>query len=80
MSLTIPDDLLRAARMSADEFRLESAIWLYQTQRLSLAQAARWAGLTRLEFQRELAKRHIPVYTEEEFQHDLETLEKLRQP
>lgn len=75
MSLTIPDELLHAAQMSADEFRLESAIWLYQTRRLSLALAARWAGLTRLQFQHALAQRRIPVYTEEEFQHDLAALE-----
>jgi len=80
MSLTIPEDLLNAAQMSADEFRLENAVWLYQTQRLSLARAARWAGLTRLEFQRELAKRGVPVYTEEEFRQDLGTLESLSQP
>jgi len=77
MSLTIPDELLQAAQMSADEFRLESAVWLYQSRRLSLAHAARWAGLTRLEFQRELARRNIPVYTEAEFQHDLAALETL---
>lgn len=80
MSLTIPDELLRAAQMSAEEFRLESALWLYQQGRLTLAQAAQWAGLTRLQFQRELAQRGIPIhYDETELQRDLETVRKLRQ-
>lgn len=80
MSLTIPDELLRAAKMSADEFRLESAVWLYQQERLTLAQAAQWAGLTRLQFQRELARRGIPLhYDETELQRDFETVRSLRQ-
>lgn len=80
MSLTITDDMLRAAKMTADEFRLESAIWLYQQERLTLAQAARWAGLTRMQFQRVLADRDIPLhYDMEEVQRDFETVRKLRQ-
>ncbi|MCS7066812.1 MAG: UPF0175 family protein [Fimbriimonadales bacterium] len=79
MGLTISDAMLRAARMSAEEFRLESAIWLYQQERLTLAQAARWAGLTRLQFQRELAKRGIPLhYDQAELQRDVETVRTLR--
>jgi len=80
MHLTISEAMLRAAKMSAEEFRLESAIWLYQQERLTLAQAARWAGLTRLQFQRVLAERGIPIhYDSEELQRDFERVRKLQQ-
>ncbi|MCS6918541.1 MAG: UPF0175 family protein [Fimbriimonadales bacterium] len=80
MSLTITDAMLRAAKMTAEEFRLESAIWLYQQGRLTLAQAARWAGRTRVQFQRILAERGIPLhYDLQELQRDVETVRKLRE-
>jgi len=80
MSVVISDSMLRAAKMSAEEFRLECALWLYQQERLTLAQAARWAGLTRLQFQRVLAERGIPIrYDREELQRDFETVRQLRQ-
>jgi predicted HTH domain antitoxin len=75
MSVTISDELLQAAQMSESEFRLELAIWLYQQGRITLAQASRLAGLTRLQFQRELNQRGIPIhYTPEDLHEELETL------
>ncbi len=73
MSITISDELLQAAQMTESEFRLELAIWLYQQGRITLA--SRLAGLTRLQFQRELNQRGIPIhYTPEDLHEELEKL------
>lgn len=56
--------MLRETRMSEAEFRVEMAIWLYREGRLTLAQAARWAGLTRLQFQRALSAKGIAIHYE----------------
>lgn len=78
MSVTITDDVLDAARMSETELRQELAVMLFQKERLTLAQAARLAGLGRLRFQHILASRDVPVhYDVAEFEADLETLRDL---
>lgn len=78
MSVVIPDDILTAAKMSEDEFKLEIAIMLYQQRKLSSGKARRLAGMNLIEFQKELARRGICInYDVEDFQADLETLRKL---
>jgi predicted HTH domain antitoxin len=78
MSITIPDGILQAARMSEDELRQELAILLFQKDKLTLGQASRLAGMDRLRFQHLLASRDIPVhYDVEEFEQDLATLRDL---
>jgi len=78
MSVVISDEWLHAAQMSEAELRLELAIWLYQQGRLTLALASRLAGLTRLQFQRTLSERGIPLhYTAEEFEEDLTNLQEV---
>jgi predicted HTH domain antitoxin len=78
MSLDIPDDLLHAARLTEQEALKELAVALFAQERLTLAQAARLAGLDRLTFQHLLAARRIPVhYDVAEFEADLETLRSL---
>ena len=80
MSLLIPDDILRAANMSAGELRREIALLLFQQDKLTLGQASEFAGISQLEFQRLLASRHIPVhYDVQEFTDDLDTLRRLGQ-
>lgn len=75
MSVTISDEVLQAARMSEDELREELAILLFQRERFTLAQAARFAGLDRLRFQHLLASRGIAIhYDVDEFEADLATL------
>jgi len=79
MSVVITDEMLRAAQFDEDEFRLELAIWLYQQQRLSLGQAVEWSGMDRLEFQRHLRERGIPIhYDESDLQKDLQDIASLR--
>lgn len=64
MSITVSDEMLREAKMSESEFRTEMAIWLYREGRLTLAQAARWAGMTRLQFQRALSAKGVSIHYE----------------
>lgn len=74
----MPDEVLESAHMDENELRQELAILLFQKSRLTLAQAARLAGLDRLRFQHLLAGRGIPVhYDVEDFESDLETLRSL---
>jgi predicted HTH domain antitoxin len=80
MSLVIPDDILRAANMSAGERRREIALLLFQQDKLTLGQASEFAAMSQLEFQRRLASRHIPVhYDRQEFADDLDTLRRTGQ-
>ncbi len=75
MSLVISDDILHLVRMSEMQLKREFALWLFQQQRFTLAQAARFLGATRLEFQKMLADRHIPVHYEvADLEQDLDTL------
>jgi predicted HTH domain antitoxin len=62
MPLTIDDDLLTAAGLSADQARVEIACHLFEGGRLALWPAAKWAGLSRLDFEAELRRRGIPLY------------------
>ncbi|HEY65905.1 MAG TPA: UPF0175 family protein [Caldilineae bacterium] len=79
MSLVIPEEILQAARISEAELRQEIAVMLFEKERLTLEQASRFAGMSRLQFQHLLASRQIPVhYDVEEFEEDLRTLRELR--
>lgn len=78
MSVTIPDEVLFAARMSESELRQEIAILLYEKDKITLAQASRLAEIDRLELQHLLASRGIPVhYGVQELEEDLDTLRSL---
>ncbi len=78
MGIIIPDDILQATRMSEDELRQELAVLLYQKEKLTLAQASRLAGLSRLQFQHLLASRRIAVhYDVAEFEEDIKTLKEI---
>jgi predicted HTH domain antitoxin len=78
MSLEIPDEILSATGMSASELMQEIAVLLFQKEKLSIGQATRLAGLSRLQFQHLLASRRIPLhYDVAEFEADLETLREM---
>ena len=75
MGVVIPDEILQATRMTAEELRQEIAVLLFQKDKLTLGQASRLAGMTRLQLQHILASRQIPVhYDVAEFEEDLKTL------
>lgn len=62
MTLTLSEDLVQAAGLSEQEILRELAVTLFQSERLTLAQAARAAQMDRLTFQYLLASRRIPVH------------------
>ncbi|MDA1190167.1 MAG: UPF0175 family protein [Candidatus Poribacteria bacterium] len=77
MSTLISDDLVRATQMTEQEIKLEIALLLFEKEKLTLGQAADYLEVTRIEFQRELAKRKIPIhYGVEELRRDIEALDK----
>ena len=81
MSVIIPEEVLVATRMTEAELRQEIAVLLFQKEKLTLAQAARLAGMSRLQFQHVLASRQIPLhYDVAEFEEDMRTLEAMGQP
>ncbi|YAF96487.1 MAG: UPF0175 family protein [Nodularia sp. CChRGM 3473] len=69
MTIVIPDDILRASKMTEDELKLEIAIMLYKQEKISSGKVRAWTGLTVIEFQHELAKRGLDInYDVEDFQ------------
>ena len=78
MQLVLEDEILAAARMSAEELKLELALSLYARERLTLGQAARVAGISQWQFQQTLAARKIAIhYDESELEADRKQLERL---
>ncbi|NJL19885.1 MAG: UPF0175 family protein [Leptolyngbyaceae cyanobacterium SM1_3_5] len=76
MSLVISDEVLQTIQMSEAELRQEVAILLFQKERFTLGQASRFAGMSRLQFQRSLASRKIPLhYDIAELREDVKSLE-----
>ena len=72
MPVVLSDEELESFHISEAEARLALALKLYEDDRVTLARAARIAGLNRMEFQREMAARKIPIH------YDLEMLEEDR--
>ena len=77
MSLVIPEDLLKASRMSESELMQEIVLMLFQQERLTLGRASRLLCLSPIELQRLLASRKICVhYDVEDFRYDLKSLQR----
>jgi predicted HTH domain antitoxin len=78
MSIVIPDEILAATRMTEAEMKREIAVMLFQKDKLTLAQASRFAGMNRIAFQHLLASRQIPVhYDVEDFEQDIKNLREM---
>ncbi|MFM2431376.1 MAG: hypothetical protein RLZZ511_2589 [Cyanobacteriota bacterium] len=78
MSVVVPDEILTVARMTEAEMHQEIAVMLFQREKLTLAQASRFAGMHRVAFQHLLASRHIPVnYGVEDFEQDIQSLREI---
>lgn len=74
MQITLPDDL----GLSEEQVKQELAVALFERQVISLARAATLAGMSRIEFQRLLADRHVPIhYDLSDFAEDVENLRQL---
>ncbi|WP_442937868.1 UPF0175 family protein [Nostoc sp.] len=75
MSVVIPNEILTATRMTEGEMKQEIAVMLFQKEKLTLAQASRFAGMNRIAFQHLLASRQISVhYGVEDFEEDIKNL------
>lgn len=78
MLVEISDDIISASHLTIEEVRLGLALWLFQEKQVSIGKCAKVAGMHKIMFQKELAKRKIPVhYTEEDFERDLKSLEQM---
>jgi predicted HTH domain antitoxin len=78
MSVTIPDSVLRSARMTDTELREELAVFLFEKDKLTLGQASRLAQMEQSQFLHLLSSRGIEVhYGIDEFEQDLDTLRRL---
>jgi len=76
MLLDLNDDLLTSTGLTLDELRLELAVALYASGKLTQAQARRLTDLSRLAFEQELGKRKLwPNYTEEDLRDDIASLQ-----
>jgi len=75
----IPDSVLEQAGLSEDQARVEIACRLFGMRRLSLWQAAQWAGLERVEMEAELLGRGISLY-EVTADHELAAMDRLGVP
>jgi predicted HTH domain antitoxin len=78
MNIVVPDEILTITRMTEAEMLQEIAVMLFQKEKLTLAQASRFAGINRIAFQHLLASRQIPVhYDVEDFQQDIKNLQEM---
>lgn len=78
MTVIISDEILQSARLTEAELKQELAIMLFHQDRLTLGQASRLANMGRIEFQRLLAGRKIPLhYGVEDLDADLTSLKSL---
>ena len=79
MTITIPPQLAQRAGFTEREILLRIAVELFREERITLAQGGELAGMHQSEFQKELARRKIPIhYGIEELEADLETLKRLK--
>lgn len=77
MTLTIPDGTLQSAGMTEREMQIEIACRLFDAEKLHLWPAAQLAGMSRGEFEEELALRNIAIYrpTVEDWKLDMRNAE-----
>lgn len=75
MSINIPQEYLKAAGMTEKDMKLEIALIFYQRKVISIGKAAQLAGINRLDFQKAMKARNIPVnYDVAELMQDVKTL------
>lgn len=78
MNIGVPDDLAVSAGLTEDEARAALAVCLYKDERLTLAQAARFAGVDRVAFYKLLARHDVPInYDFSDFEQDMASLRSL---
>jgi predicted HTH domain antitoxin len=75
MVIEIADNIMGKTKLSVGDLKLRIALILFAEEQVTLAQAAKIAGLHQMQFQKELAKRQMPIhYDETDFERDLLTI------
>lgn len=75
MTITVSDDILEATRLTEAEIRLELALALYASGKLTLARARRLADMSETAFNDLLFERGIMMpYSMEDWEKELETI------
>jgi predicted HTH domain antitoxin len=75
MLIEIPNDFIGTSLYFEQDLKIDVAILPYHRKVLTLARAARWVGMSRLEFQKALAERGFTInYTMEDFETDMKTI------
>ena len=79
--LILDDGLIKNMNMSEQEVKLEFAIWLYESDKISLRKAAKVASMNWLDFSKILVERNIPTIkmNTEEFEAEVNTVNSLLQ-
>ena len=78
IQIEIPDASLQQAHLTPQELLIDFAVFLYQTERLSIGRASKIANLEVIAFQKEMAVRNVYVhYDEKDYEKDILTLKKL---
>ncbi|MCC6413722.1 MAG: UPF0175 family protein [Saprospiraceae bacterium] len=78
MLVEVPNDIIGISDYSEQDLKVDVAVLLYHRKVLTLARAARWVGMSRLEFQKALAERGFTVnYSIEDFDRDIKTLKSM---
>ena len=76
--LVISGSVLEDLRISPSELMIDLAVYLYDVERLTMGQAKKLAGITQIEFQKEMAKRDVFIkYDIEDLEKDLLTLKSM---
>ena len=74
MKIEIAETQLKSSGLNEADLKLELAVFLFEKNIFTLGNAAEFCGLHKMEVQRVLADRNIPLhYTNEMLQQDLET-------
>ncbi len=77
MVLEVPDHIFYRS-YTVGEFQMDVAVMLFQKRVLSLARAAEWVGMSRLEFQKELKKRGVYLhYDVQDLHEELDAFKKM---
>jgi len=78
--ITIPSELLTDAGLTEREALVEIACRLYDAGTLTMPQATRWAGVSRVDLESALLERHLPLIRIDEryWQQEVEGLQQLR--
>lgn len=77
-TVAIPQDILESARLTTGELKVEMAVYLYASGRLSIGKARELADMSLWQFRQLLASRQIPPHlSEADVDAELETLRNL---